>query len=217
MHTPIRTEMGTVLVNGIEYNECPLPGQLVKLMKRKWADQLLKKGAVRFHDLEYYRQWENKYLGDPNDGIAVLNVNNLSLETRSGNDVYAWCLSLPEIKHERMLLLAQHGGYDCKVVISNPKEFITRVNNWLSEHKKGSQLHCGLVTYNRCVNVTKATANAQKFNFNVFQKSAKFQDDQEYRLAITEAPVSESHGEYLDLEIENCDDIVSLHTFPNSR
>ena len=160
MHTPIRTEMGTVLVNGIEYNECPLPGQLVKLMKRKWADQLLKKGAVRFHDLEYYRQWENKYLGDPNDGIAVLNVNNLSLETRSGNDVYAWCLSLPEIKHERMLLLAQHGGYDCKVVISNPKEFFTRVSNWLSKHKKGFQLHCGLVTYNRCVNVAKATANA---------------------------------------------------------
>ena len=116
-----------------------------------------------------------------------------------------------------MLLLAQHGGYDCKVVISNPKEFITRVNNWLSEHKKGFQLHCGLVTYNRCVNVNKATANDQKFNFNVFQKSAKFQEDREYRLAITETPVSESHGKYLDLEIGNCDDIVSLNTFPNSR
>ena len=70
MHKPTRTQTGTFLVNGIEYNERPPPERLVRVMKRKWAEELASKGSLRLHTLEYFRKWENKVLGDPNDGIS---------------------------------------------------------------------------------------------------------------------------------------------------
>lgn len=107
-----RTEFGTIIACGIEYNEFPPPKLLVKAMKKKWADPLIKDGVLRIQNIEYFKKWENKILGDSNDGEGLYHLNNHPIQTGSGNDVYAWCLSLPKISSDRINLFATHSGYD---------------------------------------------------------------------------------------------------------
>lgn len=211
------TGTGTTVLCGIEYNEYPPPGQLLKAMKRYRAEALLERGLVRIHGLEYYRRWENNVLGDPNDGKGLLNLHGNPLETDSGNDVYAWCLSLPNIKPERQLLLAAQGGYDCILVLESPEEFFQRARSGFSKHPHGHWLHCGLVAYNRGESVVRRTANAQKFHFNVFQKAPQFREDLEYRMSVTNCAFSRSTGDYLDLEVGSCRDVLSIRALPTRR
>ena len=208
------TQTGTVLVNGIEYNEYPPPEQLVKVMKRGWAEQLISKGSVRLHKLEYYRRWEKGQLGDPNDGKGLYQLDGHPMQTGLSNDVYAWCLALPAIKRDRLLLLAEDGGYDCVIVLCAPEEFFRRVGGWLSKYRRHFPLHCGLVNYNRGEDVDKETLNSQKFHFNVFQKTPRFKDDMEYRMSIINATFQRIQEDYLDLLISNCTDIMSIEALP---
>jgi len=210
-----RTQTGTVIVNGIEYSEYPPPQQLVKAMERKWAEQLVGDGLMRLRKLEYYRRWENELLGDPNDGEGLYHLHGHPIQTGSANDVYAWCLSLPIIEHSRLLLLAQNGGYDCMLVIHAPEKFFRKVVTFLSQHRKGFILHCGLVNYNRGEEVDKNTLNSQKFHFNVFQKAPRFKDDKEYRIAITNSTFNRLPNDHLDLLLGDCSDIMSIEALPN--
>jgi hypothetical protein len=216
MHMITGTQTGTVLVNGIEYNEYPPPEQLLKVMKRQWAECLLGTGLVRLHKLEYYRRLENELLGDPNDGEGLYHLGGHPIQTGSVNEVYAWCLSLPVIEKGQLLLLAQHGGYDCTVVVRAPEEFFRRVKDWLCKYKKGFQLHCGLVNYNRGEEVDKETLNSQKFNFNVFQKAPRFGDDMEYRISITNWTFKSFQEDHLDLLIGDCSGIMSIERLPDN-
>jgi len=216
MQINTKTQSGTVFVNRIEFNEYPLPQKLVKMMERKWAEAVLKNGLVRLRKLEYYRKWENKLLGDPNDGEGLYHSAGHPIRTGSHNDVYAWCLSLPIIEQSQVLLLAQCGGYDCMVVLHEPEEFFKRVQNYLSKYRKNFTLHCGLVNYNRGVEVDKKTLNSQKFHFNVFQKEARFKNDMEYRMSITNSTFSRLTEVYLDLSLGDCGDIMSIEILPNN-
>ncbi len=215
MNKCYRTESGRYITDGIEYNEYPPPQKLVKAMKWERAQQLLNNGLARLHKLEYYRNWENELLGDRNDGEGLYHLDGHRMETGSINDVYALCFSLSVIEESRLLLLAQHGDYDCIVVIHSPEELFKRVQNWLSEHTKGFTLHCGLVNYNRGEEVDKKTLNSQKFHFNVFQKALRFKDDKEYRMAITNSTFSRLPKNYLDLLLGDCSDIISIEALPN--
>ena len=69
----IKTQTGTFYSEkeGVEYNEYPPPGKLIKVMKKFWAEKLRLKGAIRFGNLEEYRNWENEILGDANDGKVL--------------------------------------------------------------------------------------------------------------------------------------------------
>jgi len=209
------TQADTVLVNGIEYNEYPPPEQLVKVMKREFAEQLISNGLVRLRKLEYYRRWEKGQLGDPNDGKGLYHLDGHPMQTGSVNDVYAWCLALPAIKRDRLLFLAVDGSYDCMIVLRAPEEFLRRVNDWLSEYRKGFWLHCGLVTYNRGEEVDKKALNSQKFHFNVFQKAPRFKNDMEYRMSIINATFQHLQEDYLDLLIGDCSDIMSIEALPD--
>jgi len=211
-----RTRSSTLIVNGIEYNEYPSPGQLVKLMERKWANELLNSGSVRLRKLEYYRRWENDLLGDPNDGEGLYHRRGHPMEAGSINDVYGWCLSLPDIPSTRISLLAHHGGYDCMVRIHAPEEFFRRAQDWLSAHLNGFLLHCGRVNYNRGEEVDEQTLKSQKFHFNVFQKDPRFQDDMEYRMAVTNSTFTSLPGDHLDLALGDCTDIISIEDLPDS-
>ena len=210
-----RTQTGTVIVKGIEYNEYPPPQQLVKVMERKWAEQVVSAGSMRLRKLEYYRRWENKLLGDPNDGKGLYHLHGHPMQTGSVNDVYAWSLSLPIIEQSRLLLLAQHGDYDCMLMIHAPKKFFRKVANFLSQCRKGFILHCGLVNYNLGEEIDKKTLNSQKFHYNVFQKSTRFNDDKEFRIAITNSTFNRLPNDHLDLLLGDCSDIMSIEALPN--
>ena len=107
--------------NGIEYNDFPAPRLLVKAMSRIWAGSLIDSGKLKIRHLDYFRSWENKVLGDQNDGNGQYYVNGHPMETGSVNDLYALCLSFSEITPSRLALLAEQSGYDCLVVFRNPE------------------------------------------------------------------------------------------------
>ncbi len=217
-----RTQSGTFLSNGIEYNDFPAPGLLVKAMSRKHAESLLDSGILRIRHLEYFRNWENKVLGDANDGNSQYLVDGHPMETGSMNDVYAWCMSSSSIAGSRLTLFAEQGEYDCKVVIRNPVEMFQRVKSWLVRNHPKLWIHCGAVKYDRGHEIGKNTLNSQQFHYNVFQKAESFEEDQEYRLSITSCAFGRLHDEgsppedkYIDLEIGNCCDIASVEDLPN--
>jgi hypothetical protein len=204
------TQTGTSLVNEIEYNEYPPPQQLRKAMERQWADELVQNGLIRLRKLEYYRELENDLLGDPNEGQGLYHLERHPMQTDSVNDVYAWCLFLPDIGSERLLALAEEGEYDCTVVIHAVENLLARMQKYLRQHYGGLWLHCGYVQYDRGAEVNKEILRSQKFHFNVFQKAPRFRDEREYRVSITNCTFERRVENYLDLHLGDCRDIISI-------
>lgn len=209
-----KTQSGTLIVDGVEYNQYPAPQTLLKIMQRQWAEQLVI-GSVRFGSLEYYRRWENKVLGDPNDGNGMFRMNDHPYSVQSSNNIYAFCTALPIICCDRIRVLAQHGNYSCIVRIQSIDIFIQRIRDALQPLKGRLILHCSAVNYNRGSEVDKPTLNSQRFHFNVFQKSSKFAEDKEYRLALTDYQIASVDEEFVDLKIGDCSDIMEIETLPN--
>ena len=203
-----------MIVDGVEHSTYPPPLALVKVMECRWAETLLKQGAMRFGSLATYREWENAALGDPNDGKGSFRMDRHTYETGSVNPVYAWCASMPSITAERLLLLAKHGMYDCVVRIHEPLLLIQRVNAALIRTKK-AHLHCAEVSYNRGSEVDKQTLNSQKFHFNVFQKDSAFSSDMEYRLSLTDASFRSAPKPFVNVVVGECSDIMSIEELPN--
>ncbi len=211
----IKTGMETLLVKGVEYNEYPPPVKLVKVMKRCWADELISKGAMRFGNLEVYRSWENKILGDENDGNGMYTMKGHQYNTGSANEVFAWCTSFPEISDKRILEIAKSNNYDCIVEINSPLELFQRISRALGNEYNGDFiLHCGPVSYDRGSEVDKEALNSQQFHFNVFQKGINFQGDNEYRLSITNYSLKKNYGSVVFVHIGNCSDIVEIKELP---
>lgn len=211
-----RAQSGTIISNGIEFNEHPAPRLLVKAMSRRWADSLIDSGKLRVRHLDYFRNWENKVLGDPDDGNGEYHVNGHPMETGSLNDVYAWCLSFPEITPNRLTLFAEQSGYDCLVVIRNPEVMFQRINEFLLTNLDGFMVNCGAVKYDRSQEVDIKTLDSKQVHYNVFQKAASFEEDREYRVSIINCNFSHRQDKHIDLEIGNCRDIVSIEELPNS-
>jgi hypothetical protein len=153
----IRTQSGTTILNGVEYNTYPPPDGLIKVMKRCWAERLVSEGAMHFGSLDYYRKWENAMLGDPNDGEGMFRMKAHPYEVGSVNPVYAWCAALPTITPHRINLLAGHGNYDCLVHIQKPHVLIERVRLAKARYL---HVHCAEVSYNRGAEVDKVTLNS---------------------------------------------------------
>jgi len=210
------TLTGTLLVDDIEYNEYPPAEQLCKAMKRQWANKLIQRGLIRIRKLEYYRKLENDVLGDPNDGRGLYHIEGHPMQMDSANDIYAWCLSLPEISNGRLLAISAQGKYDCTVVIHDMEKLLVRIRSYVQKNYRGLRLHCGYVLYDRGTEVSKETLDTQKFHFNVFQKASRFQDDREYRVSITNCTSKRYKKDYLDLLIGECKDIISIQPLPKN-
>lgn len=215
MFVLIRTESNTIIDDGLEYSTYPPPTALVKVMKRCYAQQLITEGIMKFGSLETYRSWENAVLGDRNDGIGMFHLDGRLCTVGSGNPVYAWCASLPDVTPERIRLLASHGGYDCLVRIHQPRVLLKRFSDALEARGQRLFPHCAKVSYNKGEEVDKVTLNSQKFHFNVFQKDVDFANDREYRLSLTAAGNSRAK-KHICLIIGNCIDIMEIEELPNN-
>ena len=205
-----KTKSGTIVVDDIEYNECP-PSRLVKMMSCCWATKLVNKGMLRIRHLDYFRKRENSVLGDPNEGKGLFHLNGRSMNIESSSDVYIWCSSFPAISKERMRLLAKQGDdYNCKLVIHDPHSLIQKISDWLSRNIQGSWVQCGAVCYNRGEEVSKSTLNSQKFHCNVFQKAESFSEDNEYRVSVTIRNSNKLKQKYIDLNLGDCRELLSI-------
>lgn len=202
------TESGTVVLKGIEYNEYPPPNHIFKAMEQEWALSFIERGTIRLRELKYYHRLEQQYLGDPNEGKGLFHLNGHPMETRSINQVYVWCLSLPDITPRHLVQIAPE--YDCVVKVTDPEDLFLRISSHLRQTYKGYTVHCGTVTYNRGEAVDKATLNSQKFHFNIFQKNDKFKHQLEYRGSVVNFNFERNSLDYLDLEIGSCSDIVKI-------
>lgn len=209
------TQSGTVIVEGVEYGTYPPPPVLVKAMERRWAEELLAVGAMRFGSLALYREWENTILGDPNDGKGMFRMEGNQYNIGSVNPVYAWCASLPTVSADRTLLLAENGRYDCVVRVSDPLLLIHRVRSASVRTSKTLHVHCAQVSYNRGAEVDKWTLNSQKFHFNVFQKSSAFAPDLEYRLSLTDVSLCPESKPDVCLRVGDCSDIMVIENLPD--
>jgi hypothetical protein len=169
---------------------------------------------MRFHSLDTYRRWENAELGDPNDGEGMFRMQGHQYCMGSGNPVFAWCAALPCISPQRLRLLAQSGNYDCLLYVQNPTALIARIRSTLDATKAKMHMHCAQISYNRGEAVNERALNSQNFHFNVFQKSARFAEDEEYRLSLTDLSLHQVERDYVDIVIGDCSDIVTLGSLP---
>ena len=204
-------------VAGIEFNEFPAPVRLVKTMERKWAERLLDRGEIMLHTLEYFREWENKVLGDSNEGHGLYVHDARQMQIGSVNEVFAWCTSLSSIAPERIRLIAKEGGYDCMLMIRDPMTLFQRMRqSLLSTHPK-YLMQCGNVIYDRGTEVEKGVllSKTKIFHSNVFQKDKeKYADYFEYRVSVTNGTFNSSGCKKLLLTVGDCTDIVSVEKLP---
>lgn len=204
----IRTNTGTWMVQGVEYNEYPPPRNIIKAMERKWALPLIEEGAFRVRKLEYYQELEHDQLGDINEGRGLFHLHGHPMEVGSANEVYVWCASLPDMAPSFLTDIADE--YDCIIRILKPMEFINRVASHLSRTGSGYRLQCGTISYARGDEVDKQTLNSQQFHFNVFQKARAFRHQMEYRISIINCTFQIDPGDSLDVKIGDCRDIIKI-------
>ncbi len=203
-----KTQFSTIIADGVEYNIYPPPEILIKVMKREFAQDLVDKGYMHFGDLEYYRGWENKVLGDKNDGLGMYRMAGHEYNSSSSNPIFAWCSSLSTVQETRISEIASVSGYDCKVIISNPSKMIQRLYATVQSVLRGVHIHCGPVNYDRGDEVDKDSLNDQPFNFNVFQKDERFADDNEYRVSLMlNRPIT---FHFYVISVGSCSDIMTI-------
>ena len=92
----LKTQSGTLIHNGIEFNKFPPPSSLIKAMERKWAILLRERGQIRLSSTKYYQKLEKLELGDRNEGLGMLRLEGHQIESSSVNEVYIWCCAYPE-------------------------------------------------------------------------------------------------------------------------
>lgn len=200
------TRSGTIISSGIEYSEYPIPTLLIKAMSSEFAEKLLLKGAIRIRCLEYFRTWENNVLGDKNDGLGQYKLAGNIMNVSSANDVYAFCMALPDIAHDRLRIISAEGKYDTLLTITSPEALFQRIKIALINKYHNYRIHCGLVKYDR----SQEISNNMKYHFNVFQKSTLFSEDREYRLSVVNCSSNRLEDKYIELNIGDCRDIASI-------
>lgn len=198
----------------VEFRSYPPPKSLVKLMEYDWAKLFLTRGLMRFGSLESYRTWENKELGDPNDGNGMLRISGLPHGIRSRNPEYAWCSSLTKITPARMRILADSGRYNSLVLIRDPLTLIRRVLTAIRNKQANYLLPlCALAEYDKGEEDEKAALGGLKERF-LYQKDHRFADDFEYRLLLTDARHGIQSDDHLDICVGDCSDILTIEALP---
>lgn len=204
------TKSGTVIVNGIEYNEHPSPSSLIKATEMKWALKLRDEGCLRLHSVEFYQALENSELGDKNEAQGMLKLYGHPMEVGSATEVFIWCSAIPEASPENLKGL--NPSYDAIVRVHDIEEFVKRI---VSTAKSGGYTlypHVGKVKYNRGEEVSKDELNNQQWHHNVFQKSPDYSHQEEYRLSFSNFTLQQIDKKHIDLSLGNCNDIIEIET-----
>jgi len=201
---------GTVIVNGIEYNQYPSQSALIKATENQWAIKLRDKGILRLSSIEYFQKLESDELGDINEGQGLLRLNGNPMNMGSVNEVYIWCAALPNTPLDILMRLSSN--YDTIIKITDVEAFSKRISNALKTNGLNFHTHIGEVTYNHGENVTRKQLNNQKWHFNVFQKRNEYSHQNEFRLTFTNIASRKICKNHIEVSIGNCEDIVVIET-----
>jgi hypothetical protein len=210
MSEVVETQSGTKFVDGIEYNQYPPPVTLIKAMESKWAAKLFNEGAIRLYSVDYYQTLESPELGDVHEGRGMLRLNGHPMQMGSINEVFIWCGALPNISAATLKGLSS--SYNTIIRITNVVEFTKRIVCALNDFGCKWHTHLGQVTYNRGDEVSKETLKNQKWHYNIFQKSAEYEHQREYRLAFTNISFQQINKKWIELSIESSKDIMKMET-----
>lgn len=205
------TKSGTVVVNGIEYNEYPSPSSLIKATERKWALKLRDEGFLRLNSAYFYQTLEDPELGDRNEAKGMLKLNGHPIETSSINELFIWCSAIPEASPK--ILKSLNPSYDVIVRIYNVDEFVKRIVSTAKSRNYALYPHIGRVKYNRGKEVSKDVLNNQQWHYNVFQKSSNYAHQEEYRLSFSNINFKRIEKNYLDLSLGKCSDIIEIEPY----
>lgn len=206
----IETQSGTKIVDGIEYNQYPPPGTLIKATESKWAEELLNEGSLRLNAVEYYQSIENPELGDVNEGQGMLRLHGSPMQTGSLNEVFIWCSALSDIS--TITLKGLNSSYDTIIRITNVIEFTKRIATALNGLGFKWLPHLGQVTYDHGNEVSKETLNNQKWLHNIFQKNARYKHQREYRMSFTNASFQRTNKKWIEISIKDSKDIITIET-----
>ena len=204
------TQNGTVVVNGIEYNEYPSPSSLIKATEMEWALKLRDEGCGRLNSVKFYRALENPELGDRNEAKGMLKLNGHPMEVGSVNEVFIWCSAIPEASPE--ILKGLNPSYDAVVRIYDVEKFVKRIVSTAKNDGYTLFPQIGKMNYNRGEEVSTDVLNKQQWHHNVFQKSLDYAHQEEYRLSFSNITFKRIAKKYLDLSLDNCNDIIEIET-----
>lgn len=202
------TQSGTVVVDGIEYNQFPPPPSLIKATKMERAISLRDEGCIRLSSVEYYQDIENPEIGDINEGNGMLMLNGHPMATGSANDVFIWCSAEPDTSPE--VLRNLNPSYDAIIRILNPEEFVKRIISTAKLAGYRLTPHIGKVNYNRGEEVSRDVLNNQQWHYNVFQKSNDYVHQREYRMSFSNFTFQKIETKHLKLRLGNCCDIIVI-------
>lgn len=213
-----KTQNGTVLLDGIEFNQFPAPFTLIKAMERKWALRLRDKGCIRLRSVQYYQKLESSELGDRNEGQGMFKLHGDPIEMDSLNKVFIWCSSYSDTDPD--VLKNLDPSYDTIIHMQNVKGFVDRIVSTARSKGYTLQPHIGAISYNRGDEVSKVVLDNQKWHYNIFQKDKSYAHQKEYRLSFTNCPRLSSTKvafdkndiccDYLDLELGDCRNIIDV-------
>lgn len=198
----------TTFVDQIEYNDYPPPPFLLKAMERRFALPLISNGAIRIQSISYFHTLENRNLGDPNEGKGLFTLNGHPMRTSLGNEAFVWCTALPDTSNDSLLAFSEK--YDTIIKIESVEKFLERLKMAIYKGNLPTHIHCGRVVYNRGTEITKEELNDQKWASNIFQKDTYYQHQNEYRFLLTNVVFKNPIGDYIDLQMGNCSDIISI-------
>jgi hypothetical protein len=170
---------------------------LYKYLPSKYADVVIKRGKLLFRNLSYFRQYEDRFRGDPIEGIhmdkpdkgfTITNVTqgfsitgNFSFLNSINQDrVFIFCLS-----NKYDIELYNEFSSDACIVIKDPHKFIARCRRAVKKLEiKGIADKKGLI--NRAVDYyqfNQAVERSIKDPLNLpFFKASQFSHQGEYRI-----------------------------------
>jgi hypothetical protein len=211
------TLSGTYLRDGVEYLSFPPPNTLIKAMELRFAERFLEFGEMKFGSLGEYRTWENKALGDADEGEGMYRIGEHSYETGSINPIYVWCASDERVDQETLVGNSKEAGYDCIIRVLDPKALVKRIQGAIARSNLRLRLHCSHVVYDRGAVVSKVQLNKKPYLFNVFPKKESYAKDFEYRMALVDIALRSISESRLLLSVGRCSDIAVLDRAPRQE
>jgi hypothetical protein len=172
---------------------------LYKYLSSQYADAVIKRGELLFRNLSYFRQYEDRFRGDPLEGIHKdspdrgFTITNLTqgftvtgnfsfLNSIDQNGVFVFCLS----KTFAIALYDEFSSDTC-IVIRDPHKFIARCRRAVKKLKmpgiadKKGLLHRAVDYYK----FNQVVERSVKDPLNLpFFKASQFSHQDEYRIVF---------------------------------
>lgn len=192
-----------LIVNGIDFLEYPPPDSIYRATQYQFAQDLIKNGNFKFTNLEHYKTIENEDYRDTSEGHGVIFRQGIRCNVGFVNSIYIFCASTNSNPKELLNCFAE---CDTVVQIHDVTTFTERILSYCrNQGFDGHGFVAGLVCYDKDNGGTRSHWGQE----GIFQKHKKYNDEDEYRIALYRKNNDDSL--YYNIELGNCSDIISIY------